>query len=329
MSASRVSQILFSRVSHAARKPQQFVAPAIRCYSYFEIEIERYLLNARIPAIYAGENAKFGQPEIAIGTIPGAGGTQRLPRIIGKSKAMEMVLTGNMISAEEAEKSGQTSNYEFIKVETAGEKKNVGIVTLNRPKALNALCNQLMTEVNHALDHLNSDSSIAAVVITGNEKAFAAGADIKEMKDNSFASNLRQNFIAHWNGVAKSRKPLIAAVNGYALGGGNELAMMCDIIYAGENAKFGQPEIAIGLVSKIFPTDKVVEEAVKLGEKIASHSPLVVTIAKEAVNAAYETTLQQGLLFEKRMFHSTFSLADRKEGMTAFLEKRPPKYTNE
>ncbi|XP_024872416.1 probable enoyl-CoA hydratase, mitochondrial [Temnothorax curvispinosus] len=296
MSASRVSQILFSRVSHAARKPQQFVAPAIRCYSC------------------------------------------------------------------------QTSNYEFIKVETAGEKKNVGIVTLNRPKALNALCNQLMTEVNHALDHLNSDSSIAAVVITGNEKAFAAGADIKEMKDNSFASNLRQNFIAHWNGVAKSRKPLIAAVNGYALGGGNELAMMCDIIYAGENAKFGQPEIAIGtipgaggtqrlpriigkskamemvltgnmisaeeaeksgLVSKIFPTDKVVEEAVKLGEKIASHSPLVVTIAKEAVNAAYETTLQQGLLFEKRMFHSTFSLADRKEGMAAFLEKRPPKYTNE
>ncbi|XP_071562674.1 probable enoyl-CoA hydratase, mitochondrial [Temnothorax nylanderi] len=296
MSASRVSQILFSRVSHAARKPQQFVAPAIRYYSC------------------------------------------------------------------------QTSNYEFIKVETAGEKKNVGIVTLNRPKALNALCNQLMTEVNHALDHLNSDSSIAAVVITGNEKAFAAGADIKEMKDNSFASNLRENFIAHWNGVAKSRKPIIAAVNGYALGGGNELAMMCDIIYAGENAKFGQPEIAIGtipgaggtqrlpriigkskamemvltgnmisaeeaeksgLVSKIFPTDKVVEEAVKLGEKIASHSPLVVTIAKEAVNAAYETTLQQGLLFEKRMFHSTFSLADRKEGMTAFLEKRSPKYTNE
>ncbi|XP_077282505.1 enoyl-CoA hydratase, short chain 1 [Temnothorax americanus] len=296
MSASRASQILFSRVSHAARIPQQIVAPAIRRYSC------------------------------------------------------------------------QTSNYEFIKVETAGEKKNVGIVTLNRPKALNALCNQLMTEVNHALDHLNSDSSIAAVVITGNEKAFAAGADIKEMKDNSFASNLRQNFIAHWNGVAKSRKPLIAAVNGYALGGGNELAMMCDIIYAGENAKFGQPEIAIGtipgaggtqrlpriigkskamemvltgnmisaeeaeksgLVSKIFPTDKVVEEAVKLGEKIASHSPLVVTIAKEAVNAAYETTLQQGLLFEKRMFHSTFSLADRKEGMTAFLEKRSPKYTNE
>ncbi|KAL6261256.1 hypothetical protein P5V15_008779 [Pogonomyrmex californicus] len=296
MSASRMSQILFSRVSHAARKPQQFIAPAIRYYSC------------------------------------------------------------------------QTGNYEFIKTETVGEKKNIGIITLNRPKALNALCAQLMNEVNHALDHFDSDSSIAAIVITGNEKAFAAGADIREMKDKSFAKNLKENFIANWNGVARSRKPLIAAVNGYALGGGNELAMMCDIIYAGDKAKFGQPEIAIGtipgaggtqrlpriigkskamemvltgnmitaeeaeksgLVSKVFPADKVLEEAVKLGEKIASHSQIVVAIAKEAVNAAYETTLQQGLQFEKRMFHSTFSLTDRKEGMTAFLEKRPPNYKNE
>lgn len=296
MSVSRVSQILFSRVSHVARKPQQYVAPAFRYYS------------------------------------------------------------------------SQTGNYEFIKVETVGEKKNVGIITLNRPKVLNALCDQLMTEINHALEHMDSDSAIAAIVLTGSEKAFAAGADIKEMKDNSYASNLKHNFIAHWNGVAKSRKPLIAAVNGFALGGGNELAMMCDIIYAGDKAKFSQPEIAIGtipgaggtqrltriigkskamemvltgnmisaeeaersgLVSKVFPADKVVEEAVKLGEKIASHSPLVVAIAKEAVNAAYETTLQQGLLFEKRLFHSTFSLADRKEGMAAFLEKRSPKYTNQ
>ncbi|XP_012532494.1 probable enoyl-CoA hydratase, mitochondrial [Monomorium pharaonis] len=296
MTVSRVSQILFSRVSYAARKPQRFVAPAIRYYSC------------------------------------------------------------------------QTGNYEFIKIESAGEKKNVGMVTLNRPKALNALCDQLMDEINHAFDHYNSDSSIVGIVITGNEKAFAAGADIKEMKNNSFASNLKHNFIASWNGVAKARKPVIAAVNGYALGGGCELAMMCDIIYAGDKAKFSQPEIAIGtipgaggtqrlprvigkskamemvltgnmisaeeaeksgLVSKVFPADKVVEEAVKLAEKIGTHSPLIVAIAKEAINAAYETTLQQGLLFEKRMFHSTFSLADRKEGMTAFLEKRPPKYTNE
>jgi len=296
MSVSRVSQILFSRVSHAARKPHQFVAPAIRYYSC------------------------------------------------------------------------QTGNYEFVKVETAGEKKNVGIVTLNRPKNLNALCDKLVKEINHALDHFNSDSSISAIVITGNEKAFAAGADIKEMNNNSYATNLRHDFIAQWNNISKSKKPLIAAVNGYALGGGNELAMMCDIIYAGEKAKFSQPEIAIGtipgaggtqrlprmigkskamemvltgnmisaeeaekcgLVSKIFPPEKVVEEAVKLGEKIASHSPLIVAIAKECVNAAYETTLQQGILFERRLFQSTFSLADRKEGMTAFLEKRSPKYTNQ
>lgn len=296
MSVSRVSQILFSRVSHAARKSQQFAVPVFRYYS------------------------------------------------------------------------SQTGNYEFLKLETAGEKKNVGVITLNRPKALNALCDQLMNEISQALEHFNLDSSIAAIVLTGREKAFAAGADIKEMKDNSYASNLKLNFIADWNVVAKSRKPIIAAVNGYALGGGNELAMMCDIIYAGDKAKFAQPEIAIGtipgaggtqrltrvigkskamemiltgnmisaeeaeksgLVSKVLPADKVVEEAVKLGEKIASHSQLIVAIAKEAVNAAYETTLQQGLLFEQRLFYSTFSLADRKEGMAAFLEKRSPRYTNQ
>ncbi|KAG5307998.1 ECHM protein, partial [Acromyrmex insinuator] len=296
MSVSRVSQILFSRVSHAARKSQQFAVPVFRYYS------------------------------------------------------------------------SQTGNYEFLKLETAGEKKNVGVITLNRPKVLNALCDQLMNEISQALEHFNLDSSIAAIVLTGSEKAFAAGADIKEMKDNSYASNLKLNFIADWNVVAKSRKPIIAAVNGYALGGGNELAMMCDIIYAGDKAKFSQPEIAIGtipgaggtqrltrvigkskamemiltgnmisaeeaeksgLVSKVLPADKVVEEAVKLGEKIASHSQLIVAIAKEAVNAAYETTLQQGLLFEQRLFHSTFSLADRKEGMAAFLEKRSPRYTNQ
>nr|XP_012235427.1 PREDICTED: probable enoyl-CoA hydratase, mitochondrial [Linepithema humile] len=296
MSVNRMSQVLLSRVSHAIRKPLQFVPPAIRYYS--------------CPA----------------------------------------------------------GNYEFIKVETVGEKKNIGLLTLNRPKALNALCNSLMSEVNHAVDHFNEDSSIGAIVITGSERAFAAGADIKEMSNNTFATNLKTNFISHWESVAKSKKPIIAAVNGYALGGGNELAMMCDIIYAGDKAKFGQPEIAIGtipgaggtqrltrvvgkskameivlsgnqitaeeaersgLVSRVFPADKLLEETIKLGEKIASHSPIVVAIAKESVNAAYETTLQQGLLFEKRLFHSTFSLADRKEGMAAFMEKRSPKFTNE
>ncbi|XP_031829873.1 enoyl-CoA hydratase, short chain 1 [Nomia melanderi] len=259
-------------------------------------------------------------------------------------------------------------NYEFIKVETTGEKNNVGLITLNRPKALNALCDGLMTEVNDAVSKFDKNDSIGAIVLTGSEKAFAAGADIKEMQNNTYSQTIRGNFLTSWDGVSKARKPIIAAVNGYALGGGCELAMMCDIIYAGEKARFGQPEIAIGtipgaggtqrltrvvgkskamemvltgnqitaeeaekrgLVSKVVPADQLVTEAVKLGEKIASHSQLIVGMAKEAVNTAYETTLQEGLHFEKRTFHGTFATADRKEGMTAFIEKRPPKFTNE
>lgn len=259
-------------------------------------------------------------------------------------------------------------NYEFIKVETAGEKKNVGLITLNRPKALNALCNKLMTELNDAVAKLDMDDSVSAIVLTGSEKAFAAGADIKEMQNNSYSQTIRGNFLAHWDGITRISKPVIAAVNGYALGGGCELAMMCDIIYAGDKAKFGQPEIIIGtipgaggtqrltraigkskamemvltgsqitaeeaeksgLVSKVFPADKLVAEAVKLGEVIACHSQLIVAMAKESVNTAYETTLREGLHFEKRMFHGTFATADRKEGMTAFIEKRPPKFNNQ
>lgn len=262
----------------------------------------------------------------------------------------------------------QVQNYEFIKVETTGEKNNVALVTLNRPKALNALCDKLMTELNDAVAKLDGNESIGAIVLTGSEKAFAAGADIKEMQNNTYAKNMRGNFLSGWDGVSRVSKPVIAAVNGYALGGGCELAMMCDIIYAGDKAKFGQPEIAIGtipgaggtqrltrvigkskamemvlsgnqitaeeaeksgLVSKVVPADKLVAEAVKLGEKIASHSQLIVAMAKESVNTAYETSLKEGLHFEKRMFHGTFATADRKEGMTAFVEKRPPKFTNE
>lgn len=258
--------------------------------------------------------------------------------------------------------------YEYIKVEKTGEKKNVGLVTLNRPKALNALCDKLMMELNDAIVQFDKDDSVGAVVLTGSEKAFAAGADIKEMVGKTYPETIKTFFLQSWNGVAQARKPVIAAVNGYALGGGCELAMMCDIIYAGEKAKFGQPEIAIGtipgaggtqrltrivgkskameivlsgnqfsaqeaeksgLVSKVFPPEQLVPEAVKLAEKIASHSQLIVSMAKESVNKAYETTLQEGLHFEKRMFHGTFATADRKEGMTAFAEKRPPKFTNQ
>ncbi|XP_033319992.1 probable enoyl-CoA hydratase, mitochondrial [Bombus bifarius] len=259
-------------------------------------------------------------------------------------------------------------NYEFIKVDIAGEKKNVGLVTLNRPKALNALCDKLMTELNNAVNKLDTNDSIGAIVLTGSEKAFAAGADIKEMQNNTYSQTIRGNFLTSWDAITRTSKPVIAAVNGYALGGGCELAMMCDIIYAGDKAKFGQPEIIIGtipgaggtqrltrvigkskamemvltggqitaeeaekcgLVSKIFPAEKLVAEAIKLGEIIASHSQLIVSMAKESVNTAYETTLKEGLHFEKRMFHGTFATSDRKEGMSAFIEKRPPNFTNQ
>lgn len=260
------------------------------------------------------------------------------------------------------------SQFEMIKKEFAGEKKQVGLITLNRPKALNALCRQLMTELSVALTEFENDNSVGAIVITGSEKAFAAGADIKEMQGNTYSQCITGNFLADWTKVSNTRKPTIAAVNGYALGGGCELAMMCDIIYAGDKARFGQPEIAIGtipgaggsqrltrvigkskamemcltgnmitaeeaeksgLCSKIFPSDQLVNEAVKLGEKISTHSPLTVALCKEAVNVAYETTLQEGLRFERRTFHATFSTKDQKEGMKAFIEKRAPNFTCE
>lgn len=256
---------------------------------------------------------------------------------------------------------------EYIKTEVAGEKKNVALITLNRPKALNALCNGLMKELKTALTAYEKDSAIAAIVITGSEKAFAAGADIKEMQANTYADCIMGNFLNDWTSVASCQKPIIAAVNGYALGGGCELAMMCDIIYAGDKARFGQPEIALGtipgaggtqrltravgkskameicltgnminaeeaekmgLVSKVIPANQLVNEAIKLGEKIGTHSNLIVQLAKEAVNTAYETTLQEGLKYERRTFHATFSTADQKEGMTAFIEKRPAKFNN-
>jgi enoyl-CoA hydratase len=267
-------------------------------------------------------------------------------------------------SAVAAEK----TNFEYIKKHKAGAQNNVGVITLNRPKALNALCNGLMQEVADALDVFENDKDVGAIVITGSEKAFAAGADIKEMQNQTYAQCVSGNFLSHWNRVAESVKPVIAAVNGYALGGGCELAMMCDIIYAGETAKFGQPEILIGtipgaggtqrlprmvgkskamemvltgsqvpaqeaekmgLVSKVFPVDKLLEEAVKLGEKISKNSHLINGLCKESVNVAFETTLKEGLHFEKKLFHGTFATKDRKEGMTAFIEKRPPNFTNE
>lgn len=264
--------------------------------------------------------------------------------------------------------SSVAAQYEHLLVETRGEKKNIGFIQLNRPKALNALCDGLMSELAKVLDVFEKDSQISCVVLTGSDRSFAAGADIKEMQDKHFKDVYKGSFLSHWNRVSTFTKPIIAAVNGYALGGGCELAMMCDIIYAGEKAQFGQPEIAIGtipgsggtqrltravgkskameivlsgkpipaqeaqlagLVSKVFPPDKVVDKAVELAEQIASHSPIIVQMAKEAVNTSFEVTLSEGMHFEKRLFHQTFSTHDRREGMKAFVEKRPPQFRDE
>uniref|UniRef100_A0A3B3RF89 Enoyl-CoA hydratase, mitochondrial n=1 Tax=Paramormyrops kingsleyae TaxID=1676925 RepID=A0A3B3RF89_9TELE len=260
-----------------------------------------------------------------------------------------------------ARRRSTASPFQYIMANRKGVQQNVGLIQLNRPKALNALCDGLMTEINTALDTFELDSQVGAVVITGNEKAFAAGADIKEMQNWTFPACYSGNFLSHWSRVSSARKPVIAAVNGFALGGGCELAMMCDIIYAGETAQFGQPEILLGtipgaggtqrltravgkslamemvltgkrlnaqeakqagLVSGIFPVDQLVPEAIRCGEKIASNSKVIAAMAKEAINAAFELPLADGNRLEKRLFHATFATKDRKEGMTAFVEKR-------
>jgi enoyl-CoA hydratase len=253
--------------------------------------------------------------------------------------------------------------YEMILTETQGR---VGIVTLNRPGALNALCDGLMEELGGALKTFDADPAIGAIILTGSQKAFAAGADIKEMKGRDYPAVYFDDFIGkRWETVLTIQKPVIAAVAGFALGGGCELAMMCDLILAADNAKFGQPEINLGiipgaggtqrltravgkskamemvltgrmmdaaeaeranLVCRVVPADQLMAEAVKMGEKIASLSAPSVAMAKEAVNAAYELTLREGVRFERRLFLSLFSTEDQKEGMSAFAEKRKAEF---
>jgi len=257
------------------------------------------------------------------------------------------------------------SEYEFIEAEITGK---TGLITLNRPKALNALCDGLLDDLIHAARAFDDDKNVGAIVITGNPKAFAAGADIKEMSTRNFVECYTKNMFANWGDVAKLVKPTIAAVSGFALGGGCELAMMCDIIIASESAKFGQPEIKLGvipgcggtqrliravgkskamemcltgnmidahraerdgLVAKVVPDDKLLESALEMSETIASFSQPAVAMAKETVNASYELTLNEGLRFERRIFHSMFSLKDQKEGMSAFVEKRQANWVDE
>ncbi|VFV24307.1 enoyl-mitochondrial precursor [Lynx pardinus] len=260
------------------------------------------------------------------------------------------------------------ADFQYLITEKKGKDGNVGLIQLNRPKALNALCNGLMMELNQALDAFEEDPAVGAIVLTGGEKAFAAGADIKEMQSRTFQDCYSSMFLSHWDRLARVKKPVIAAVNGYALGGGCELAMMCDIIYAGEKAQFAQPEILLGtipgaggtqrltravgkslamemvltgdrisardakqagLVSKIFPVETLVEEAIRCAEKIASNSKIIAAMAKESVNAAFEMTLTEGNKLEKKLFYSTFATEDRKEGMTAFVEKRKASFKDQ
>jgi enoyl-CoA hydratase len=254
--------------------------------------------------------------------------------------------------------------YENIIVETRGK---VGLIRLNRPQALNALNRALMTDLTHALNAFEADANIGCIVITGSDKAFAAGADIKEMAEKTFAEAYLGDFAANSDRAATVRKPVIAAVAGFALGGGCELAMQCDILIAADNAKFGQPEIKLGvipgiggtqrftravgkakamdimltgrmmdvneaeragLVARIVPLANLLDEAIKTAETIASMSLPSVLAAKEAVNVAFETSLAEGVRFERRMFHAMFATADQKEGMAAFIAKRPAKFEN-
>lgn len=255
--------------------------------------------------------------------------------------------------------------YETILVERTGK---VCVITLNRPKALNALSSTLMQELGAALQEQEADDAVGCIVVTGSEKAFAAGADIKEMQSKGYMDVYLEDFITRdWEHISRARKPVIAAVAGYALGGGCELAMMCDFIIAAETAKFGQPEITIGtipgsggtqrltrfvgkskamdmcltgrmmdaaeaersgLVSRVVPAEDLMEETMKVAERIADMSAPIAMMAKEAVNRAFETTLAEGVRFERRLFHSTFGTEDQKEGMAAFVEKRQPDFKN-
>jgi enoyl-CoA hydratase len=254
---------------------------------------------------------------------------------------------------------------ETIIVERRGR---VGIVRLNRPQALNALNVQLMGELLGAVEAFDADADVGCILITGSDKAFAAGADIKEMADKTYIDIFRADYTADYERLTRVRKPVIAAVAGFALGGGCELAMMCDFIIAADTAKFGQPEIKLGiipgiggtqrlaravgkakamdliltgrmmdaaeaersgLVARVVPAASLMEEAMKVAETIAALSQPSLLAAKEAVNRSFETSLAEGVRFERRVFHALFATKDRQEGMTAFIEKRPPRFTNE
>jgi enoyl-CoA hydratase len=259
-------------------------------------------------------------------------------------------------------------SYQYIMAEARGAGGRVGLITLNRPQQLNALCDALVDELGAALAAFEADEAIGCIVITGSAKAFAAGADIAAMKDFDYMKAFKDDYITrNWERVKACRKPVIAAVAGFALGGGCELAMSCDMIFAADTAKFGQPEVKLGilpgaggtqrlpravgkakamdlcltarmmnaeeaersgLVARVIPADQLLDETIAAGETIAGYSLPVVMMIKESVNRAYESSLAEGLLFERRVFHAAFALDDQKEGMAAFVEKRKPTFRN-
>ncbi|ETV83835.1 hypothetical protein H257_04445 [Aphanomyces astaci] len=258
-----------------------------------------------------------------------------------------------------------SKTLEYIKTDVNGK---VGIITLNRPKQLNALCDGLINELNAEAKNFDKDPNISAIIVTGSDKAFAAGADIKEMATREFIEVYNTTMFANWGDIAKIQKPVIAAVNGFALGGGCELAMLCDMIIAGDTAKFGQPEIKLGtipgcggtqrliraigkskamhliltgdlidahqaerdgLVAKVVPAANLLDEALAVANKIATYSQPITRMAKEAVNASYEMSLQESVKYEARLFYGSFATHDQKEGMAAFVEKRKPNFKNE
>jgi len=279
------------------------------------------------------------------------------------SKAPRLA-TRPLLFAQQGQRAFHDKKYENVLYEQ--KEGSVALVQMNRPKSLNALCKALYDDLHDCLSALDQDDEVRCIVLTGaGEKAFAAGADIKEMSKIDFPENYKQDMLTWWDNIAKIRKPILGAINGYALGGGCELAMMCDILYASENAKFGQPEITLatipgmggsqrmtkaigksrameliltgdfmgveeaaqrGLVSKVCKPEHLIDESLKTAKKIASFSLPISIMCKEAVNKSYETTLEAGLQFERRLFHASFATEDRKEGMNAFVEKRKPEW---
>ena len=256
------------------------------------------------------------------------------------------------------------NNYKNIKIKVISK---VVLITLNRPEALNALSRDLITDLNDALDIIENDENLSVIVITGSRKAFAAGADIKEMISKDFIDIVNNDFIKPWERISFCKKPTIAAVDGYALGGGCELAMMCDLLIANENTKFGQPEInlgvfpaaggtqrlpkaigkakamdmilsgrmmdaleaeKLGLISRIISSENFLEKVIEIAQNLSEKSLPALMMAKDAINASYETTLSQGIVFERRLFRSSFALKDRKEGMQAFIDKRKAVFKN-